>query len=172
MSLIHNKPPDISKEIERQRKAEGARSGTITPIEHPVGLAKDHTPVYSMHRYFARRPWNVFEFLIKHYSHPGDVVYDPFCGGGVSVVEAMRLRRRAIGIDINPLAKFITRMEVLNIDLNQLEEAFGMVEKSIKSDILNLYRTSCPYPTIPNWRPLGRLIICVAFATEYVKMGI
>jgi len=133
----------VQEEIDRQKKAEAGRKDVIGPIEQPAGLSKAHTPVYTMHRYFARRPWNVFEYLIKNYSRPGDIVYDPFCGGGVTVVEALRLRRRAIGVDLNPLAVFITRMEVMNGDPASLEEAFNKVELIIKDQIQDLYLTKC-----------------------------
>jgi hypothetical protein len=33
--------------------------------------AEGHTPVYKLHKYFARRPQNVFRRLIKHYTRPG-----------------------------------------------------------------------------------------------------
>ena len=62
----------------------------IKPIDHAV-VAKPHTPVYKMHRYFARRPWSVFRALIEHYSNPGSIIIDPFCGG-VTVVEFDRER--------------------------------------------------------------------------------
>ena len=39
----------------------------LKPIDHGV-IAGPHTPVYKMHRYFARRPWSVFNELIRHYS--------------------------------------------------------------------------------------------------------
>ena len=79
----------------------------LKPIDHAV-VAKPHTPVYKMHRYFARRPWSVFRSLVEHYSNPGSIVLDPFCGGGVTVVEGLRLGRKVIGVDINPLATFIS----------------------------------------------------------------
>ena len=53
---------------------------SLKPIDHAV-VAKPHTPVYKMHRCFARRPWSVFRELIQHYSNPGSVILDPFCGG-------------------------------------------------------------------------------------------
>lgn len=58
----------------------------LKPIDHAV-VAKPHTPVYKMHRYFARRPWSVFRSLVEHYSNPGSIILDPFCGGGVIVIE-------------------------------------------------------------------------------------
>ena len=115
----------------------------LKPIDHAV-VAKPHTPVYKMHRYFARRPWSVFRSLIEHYSNPGSIVLDPFCGGGVTVVEGLRLRRKVIGVDLNPLATFVTRCEILPCDLEQLEKEFKRIEAEIKGKIDALYLTKCP----------------------------
>ncbi|HLB75192.1 MAG TPA: DNA methyltransferase, partial [Sedimentisphaerales bacterium] len=115
----------------------------LKPIDHAV-VAKPHTPVYKMHRYFARRPWSVFRSLIEHYSNPGSIVLDPFCGGGVTVVEGLRLGRKVIGVDINPLATFITRMEVIDVDMEQLKDAFDQVEAACRAKIEELYLTTCP----------------------------
>jgi hypothetical protein len=38
------------------------------------------------------------------YSRPGDVVLDPFCGRGTTVLESLLNNREALGIDINPVA--------------------------------------------------------------------
>jgi DNA modification methylase len=115
----------------------------LKPIDHAV-VAKPHTPVYKMHRYFARRPWSVFSSLIEHYSNPGSIILDPFCGGGVTVVEGLRLGRKVIGVDLNPLATFITRMEVIDVDMEELKDAFEQVEAACRAKIEELYLTTCP----------------------------
>jgi len=115
----------------------------LKPIDHGV-IAYPHTPVYKMHRYFARRPWSVFNELIRHYSNPGSIILDPFCGGGVTVVEGLKLKRKVIGVDLNPMATFITRMEVIDVDLNELKKAFSEIEKAVKDEIQELYLTVCP----------------------------
>jgi adenine-specific DNA methylase len=88
-----------------------------------------------MHSYFARRPWSVFRALVEHYSNPGSIVLDPFCGGGVTVVEGLRLGRKVIGVDLNPLATFVTRMEVLPADLDELQAAYRQVEAECRQEI-------------------------------------
>jgi len=115
----------------------------IEPIDYGV-IAKPHTPIYKMHRYFARRPYTVFNELIRHYSNPGSIILDPMCGGGVTIIEGLKLRRKVIGVDLNPMAIFITRMEAIDADLGEFKQAFWQVNDKIKDDISSLYLTKCP----------------------------
>jgi DNA modification methylase len=39
---------------------------------------------------------------IKHYTHPGDLVLDPMCGIGTTLVEAVHLGRNAVGVEYEP----------------------------------------------------------------------
>jgi tRNA G10 N-methylase Trm11 len=39
---------------------------------------------------------------IAHYSRPGDVVLDPMCGIGTTLVEAVHLGRHAVGVEYEP----------------------------------------------------------------------
>lgn len=105
--------------------------------------AKPHTPIYTMHKYFARRPWNVFRELISHYTARGDIILDPFCGGGVTIVEALKLQRKAIGVDLNPLATYVTRMQVAPVDLGVLKHYFAQLSQKVKNEILSFYSTKC-----------------------------
>lgn len=133
----------IEEQIAEQMALEkGPKLKPVPPLQTPV-IAKQHTPVYQMHRYFARRPWNVFEHIIKHYTNPGDLILDPFCGGGVTVYEGLKLRRRVIGVDLNPLAAWITKIQVEPADLEEVEKAFAEVEKEFAPIAMELYSTNC-----------------------------
>jgi len=48
---------------------------------------------------------------IAAFTQPGDVVYDPFMGGGTTLVEATAMNRRVIGNDINSLAVFVAEVK-------------------------------------------------------------
>ncbi|MFA5276515.1 MAG: DNA methyltransferase, partial [Candidatus Omnitrophota bacterium] len=105
-------------------------------IDYKPIIAEAHTPPYKVHRYFARRPWNVFRQLIEVYSSNNEIVLDPFCGGGVTIYEGIRLHRRLVGFDINPLSIFIVHnMLKRNIPLQSLDQAFNRVREYI----VNLY---------------------------------
>jgi len=59
--------------------------------------------------YPTQKPLALLERVISASSEPGDVVLDPFCGCGTSVVAAEKLKRRWVGIDITHLG--ITAMK-------------------------------------------------------------
>jgi len=137
-----DKGKSISHQISEQKKLEGETKQNIAPLSVPI-VAESHTPVYNMHRYFARRPSNVFEAIIKHYTNPGEIVLDPFMGGGVTVVESLRSRRKVVGVDLNPMAWFIVDSEVKKIKLQSVLKQFGQVQKNAKKEIYQLYETNC-----------------------------
>ena len=51
--------------------------------------------------------------IITRFSKLGDLILDPFCGGGTTGVAALRLKRRFIGIDSDPEAIEITKGRIL-----------------------------------------------------------
>lgn len=59
--------------------------------------------------YPTQKPEALLERLLAAGSNRGDVVLDPFCGCGTTLVVAERMRRRWVGIDISPTAVRIMR---------------------------------------------------------------
>ncbi len=79
------------------------------------GINGSHGP-HSLHPFPAKFPPKLPEFFIGRLSDPGDVVLDPMAGSGTTLVEAVRLGRRAIGCDIDPLARIIATAKLTPID--------------------------------------------------------
>ncbi len=65
-------------------------------------------PWHSMCSYMAMFPPSIPHVFIKWLTDPDDVVYDPFCGRGTTVLEACLLGRTGLGADANPLAWTLT----------------------------------------------------------------
>jgi DNA modification methylase len=66
-------------------------------------------PVISSHSkerlgFPTQKPEGLLERIMKSSSNPMDVVLDPFCGCGTTLVVAYKLKRRWVGIDISPTA--------------------------------------------------------------------
>jgi len=81
-------------------------SSSSVPLSEHIDyaiVAEPHPPMYLLHKWWARKPHNVVRHYIEHYTAPDDLVLDPFHGSGPTVLESIRLGRRAIGFDLDPL---------------------------------------------------------------------
>jgi 16S rRNA G966 N2-methylase RsmD len=82
---------------------------------------------FGVHGYFTRQSWDIVSAYIKNYSREGDLVLDPFGGSGVTAVEALMNGRKAVNIDLNPMAVFIVRALLAPAAVSSLMEAYGKV---------------------------------------------
>lgn len=88
---------------------------------------------HGLHPYPAKFPPQIPARLIEILTRPGDVVLDPFCGSGTTLVEALRLGRDAVGTDINPVAVLATEAKTLRVD-GKAERALEELEEAVDSD--------------------------------------
>lgn len=44
--------------------------------------------------------WQGYSFIIENYSKEGDTVFDPMVGSGTAMIEALKLNRKAVGIEL------------------------------------------------------------------------
>lgn len=105
--------------------------------------AAPHRAVYRMHRYYARRPGNVFSMLVTQVTKPDALILDPFAGGGVTLIEGLEAGRRVIAADINPLAAFIMRAEASPAPMRALTSAQERAASELPGLLDDLYRTEC-----------------------------
>lgn len=87
------------------------------------------------YRYPARFSPTFASTAIELFTEPGDLVYDPFVGGGTTLVEAFRLGRSCIGTDINSLAKFVSEVKFTildNDDIATIRTWIDSIETNLK----------------------------------------
>jgi len=76
--------------------------------------------------------------IIRALSKEGDTILDPYCGSGTSILESLKLNRNAIGIDLNPIACFITKVKISvlkkeGIDIKCLQQIASSISSSSSS---------------------------------------
>ena len=64
---------------------------------------------HNFYRYPARFSPLFAREVIKAFTNKGDLVFDPFMGGGTTLVEALGLGRPTFGLDVSTLSTFISR---------------------------------------------------------------
>jgi len=81
---------------------------------------------HCFHSYPAMMIPQVARRIIENYGKDKDVLFDPYCGTGTSLVEANIQNINAIGTDVNPLARLISKakttkisFELLNSEINK-----------------------------------------------------
>ncbi|HAI75385.1 MAG TPA: DNA methylase [Microscillaceae bacterium] len=84
---------------------------------------------FGVHGYFTKQTWNVVAEYIKNYSQPGDLVIDPFGGSGITAIEALMNNRKAINIDLNPMAVFLVQSLIAPVKQSDLTQAFNEVKE-------------------------------------------
>ena len=106
----------------------------INHIDHAI-VAKPHSSMYLMHKYWARKPYNVVSEYIKNYSNTNDIILDPFAGSGVTIAEAIALNRKAIACDLDPMSTFITRCTIESANIDELNAQFKIIEKKLEAKV-------------------------------------
>lgn len=110
-------------------------------INYPIKPEKQKAWHWRMHQYFTKQASNVVATYIEHYSKIGDTILDPFGGTGVTAIEALRLRRKVVIVDINPLACFLVRQTCEQTNTSNFIRYFNELEVKVKHKIEEIYET-------------------------------
>lgn len=91
-------------------------------------------PMYRAMKYWGRKPHNIWSDYIEHYCPKDGVVLDPFMGSGISTFESLKIGRKIISTDLNPLSAFV--VEVLSAKFNKKKfcDAVESIKTTIESD--------------------------------------
>lgn len=104
---------------------------------------KEYT--HCFHTYPAMMIPQIARRLIETYGQSAELLFDPYCGTGTSLVEANIAGIKAIGTDINPLARLIAKTkttkidkEILIIEINKFNDFSFQVNFSQNFDEIKL----------------------------------
>ncbi len=68
------------------------------------------------HWYPARYVPQLAGILVNYFTEPGDLVLDPFCGSGTTLLEAFKFGRLAVGVELNPIGVLMTKAKLTPFD--------------------------------------------------------
>lgn len=101
--------------------------------------------IYACHKYFGRKPWHPISLKIEQHSNEGETVLDPFLGSGVTALESIHLNRSFIGIDLNPMSKFITEGTIsMEFDQQAFETELKQITTKMTPIVNELYLSDTP----------------------------
>jgi hypothetical protein len=132
-------------------------------------LAKDRVAglTHRFYKYPARFSPRFVAAAIEAFSKPGDVVLDPYMGGGTSVLEAYARGRRSVGCDVNSLAVFVAKVKSTCLSEEELDEVTWWINDvvprlSYRDSNADAGDQICPIRTynlnVPRARPIKKLL--------------
>ncbi|MGO5493953.1 DNA methyltransferase [Parabacteroides merdae] len=92
---------------------------------------KEFTHCY--HAYPAMMIPQIARTLIEEYSPNGkcELLFDPYCGSGTSLVEASLKGINSIGTDLNPLARLMARVKTTKYDVEKIKSLFSEIQSNL-----------------------------------------
>lgn len=85
--------------------------------------------------YFAMFPESFVREQVERYTRATDVVFDPFCGRGTTVLEALLLGRAAAGSDISPVAYCVSAAKADRPALDRVLARLRELEMSVAREL-------------------------------------
>jgi putative DNA methylase len=144
-------------------------------------------PIYQMSKWWARRRSSVFRSMLiaaatkapEDPSHAAKLVWDNyyanhqkkgafkhlkvadiFMGGGTTLVEGSRLGMQMSGNDLNPVAWFVVKQELADVDLDEVKRLLADIEAEVKPQIMPFYYCDGPNGEKGTWthKPSGKVM--------------
>lgn len=144
-------------------------------------------PIYQMSKWWARRRSSVFRSMLiaaatkapEDSSHTAKLVWDNyyanhqkkgafknikvadiFMGGGTTLVEGSRLGMQMIGNDLNPVAWFVVKQELADVNLDEVKQLLADIEAEVKPQIMPYYYCDGPNGEKGKWthKPTQRVM--------------
>lgn len=155
----------------------------ILPINHVAAIEGNAgKPIYQMSKWWARRRSSVFRAMLiaaatKAPDDPAEAaklvwdayygnhqkneafrklkVADIFMGGGTTIVEGARLGMQMYGNDLNPVAWFVVKNELGQVDPDDVQKLLDHIEAEVKPQIMPFYACDCPRGHKGKWTQLS-----------------
>lgn len=147
-------------------------------------------PIYNAHSYHTKVPYKAIMNYILHYTKPGDIVFDGFCGTGMTGVAAQMCgadnpalelemtgavdgdnwgKRFAILSDLSPAAAFIASVYNSPVDVENFAAEFEKIFADVQKEFGWMYETKVDGKIFPiNYTVWSDVLICPNCGEEII----
>jgi DNA methylase len=112
----------MSPVAERSRRLRAQLQDEVERVDWEQVDAATRYLTHDLHRYSGKFIPQIARSAIELISARGDLIVDPYAGSGTTVLEAGLTERRALGVDLNPLAVLIGTAKTTNITQQRLDD--------------------------------------------------
>lgn len=84
---------------------------------------------HGIHPYHAKFIPDIPKEFMNKYGKEGDIVLDPFCGSGTTLLECGILGRKSYGVDLSEIAIKISKAKTFLADISVLDNIFNSIKK-------------------------------------------
>src|SRR5690625_2327447 len=137
LKKYYKKSGDL-KEKERKKKIGDDLNWALSFSEYKESETTKH--VHRLHPYKGKFiPQLVEYFLDDHtdkfkqdvFFKPGDIILDPFCGSGTTLVQANELGMHAVGIDVSSFNALISNSKISKYDLIDVKKTADRITREL-----------------------------------------
>lgn len=89
--------------------------------------------LHDLHWYPGTFPPQIPRLLVSLFSDPGDRVLDPFCGIGTTLLQCIKSKRFAVGIECNPVGYLASSAKILRHSPSNLSSRLAAFRRTVDS---------------------------------------
>jgi len=93
---------------------------------------------HCFHIYPAMMIPQVARGLITLYGNKGDLLFDPYCGSGTSLVEGRLAGMNVCGTDLNPTARLIAKAKSISYDIDKLRDDLSKFTHELEKELASI----------------------------------
>ncbi|WP_461831365.1 DNA methyltransferase [Aquifex sp.] len=93
--------------------------------------------VHRLHPYKGKFIPQLVEYFLSKYFKAGDIVLDPFCGSGTTLIQANEMNIHSIGIDISEFNILITEVKFADVNIEELKKCINGIFLKLREHEIN-----------------------------------
>jgi len=93
--------------------------------------------VHRLHPYKGKFIPQLVEYFLRKYFKSGDIILDPFCGSGTTLIQANEMNIHSIGIDISEFNVLITEVKFADVDIKELKKYIDGILLKLREHEIN-----------------------------------